>query len=172
MKRKVKRAEKIKTKEMPFWIKVLAVLDYIGAVCFILFGITLLILAPVIGKTGIDKIQNEYISGADYQQLLQNNPDLAKSTLELTMAVLKGLTYIGIVLIILGVIYFFIGRGLWKGKNWARIVESVFSVLGLILSLSSLFSGNFFSIFSILINGLIAWYLLFNKNVLIAFGVK
>jgi len=76
-------------------------------------------------------------------------------------------------------LFFFIGRGLWKGQNWARITSIVFSCISLIISIFSVFSmrvlGGIFGSFGYLgylgilpnfvINGLIIWYLGFNKQI-------
>lgn len=73
---------------------------------------------------------------------------------------------LGIILLIWAVLTFFIGRGLWKGQSWARILAIVFAVLGLIGSISSLASGVILSgIVGLLVSGAIGWYLIFCKQV-------
>jgi len=64
-----------------------------------------------------------------------------------------------------GVLNFFIGRGLWNGKNWARIFVLVISWLAVIASFFSLFSGNFTSLIILIIYGVIIWYMQFRKEV-------
>ncbi len=173
MKKKLQKSDnRAIAKNMPLGVKILAILNYISTVMLVLIGIVLIILTSAVGKVGIDKIQQEYVNSADYQQLLQNDPTVAQTSLTFTLLVLKNLQYIGIILILLGVLCFFLGRGLWKGKNWARIVEAVFAVFGFVVGVAGLVSLNFSAVFNVLINGLIGWYLLFNKNVLRAFNVK
>src|SRR3989344_4428979 len=66
----------------------------------------------------------------------------------------------GIVLMGFGVLSFFIGRGLWKGSNWARIVAIILAVLGIISAIYAMTSGAIGSnIINLLINLLIGWYL-------------
>jgi hypothetical protein len=77
---------------------------------------------------------------------------------------------------------FSIGRGLWRGRNWAKITAIVFALIGLsflllALSMSSIVSnivGNssnelmgstIIILIAIVINVLIAGYLLFSKKV-------
>ena len=60
-----------------------------------------------------------------------------------------------IVLIISGLISVIIGYGLWNGKEWARILAIIFSVLGIIWGIFTLPAG----IIGIIINGIILWYL-------------
>jgi|SRR3989344_3550655 len=73
--------------------------------------------------------------------------------------------------ILLSILLFFIGRGLWKGQNWARVVTVVFSILGILGAISGLIQGHVINgIFNIIINGIIGYYLWFNKNVKKAFA--
>ncbi|GIU68746.1 MAG: hypothetical protein KatS3mg001_596 [Candidatus Pacearchaeota archaeon] len=78
----------------------------------------------------------------------------------------------------LGIFSFFIGRGLWKGRNWARIIAIIVSVLGAITGILGVAIGAILmfpsslttSLISIAINVLIGSYLLFNKKVKQAFA--
>ncbi len=82
----------------------------------------------------------------------------------------------------IGVLCFFIGRGLWKGKNWARITASVIAILDALTFIAmyvmtSVFLnlvsgiipsagiGKIVIIFFTLLNLAIAGYLLFSKKV-------
>lgn len=77
----------------------------------------------------------------------------------------------GIALIAMGVLDYFIGRGLLKLQNWARIVVSVFAVLGIVGSISNLSTGAYATgIFSLALSGLIAWYMLIRKETKKAFN--
>ncbi|MFX0212154.1 MAG: hypothetical protein ACFFDT_39640 [Candidatus Hodarchaeota archaeon] len=132
-------------KTMPTGIKIISVLYYIGAVLSLLFGILLLIGAGAI-STLVTEIPLLGFLGAGF------------------------LTVIAIIMIALAVLGFFIGRGLWKGQNWARIVAIIFAILGFISAIINLISAQWGSIISLVINGLIGYYLLFSKNVKEAFA--
>ncbi|MFH1751777.1 MAG: hypothetical protein ABH821_02465 [archaeon] len=41
-------------------------------------------------------------------------------------------TVIGAVMIIIGIISFVIAKGIWDGKNWARIIGTVLAIFGLL----------------------------------------
>ena len=87
----------------------------------------------------------------------------------------------------ISVLFIFVGIGLWKARNWARITQIVFSVLGLLYGIFSIISAvtmivNFgesalfmvmysliIGVFVLAINGLIGSYLLFSKSVKEAF---
>lgn len=76
----------------------------------------------------------------------------------------------GIVVIIVGIFGIFVGYGLWHLKNWARIVTIIFSALGVLVSLVSLFSGSFGSgILSVIIDGAIVWFFGFEKEAVALF---
>lgn len=75
-----------------------------------------------------------------------------------------------IIMVALAVLSFFIGRGLWKGQNWARIVSIICAFLGVLFSIGLLFTqGGLSWIVSLVINGLIGSYLLFSQVVKTAF---
>ncbi len=82
-----------------------------------------------------------------------------------------GLVILSAILVLAcSVLSFFVARGLWKLKNWARIVAIVFAGLGILGVLGSLFSGfNFSLIVQLLVHGAIGGYLLFAKEAQKAF---
>ena len=136
----------VKTKrQMPTGVKVISILYYIGAVISLTFGILLVAGAGAI---------------ADYLTQFMMIDILGSGLLIIA----------GIILIVMAIVDFFIGRGLWKGMNWARILAVIFAVIGLISSLINLIGGDFTQIFSLVIDGLIGWYLWFNVNVKKAFS--
>ena len=75
----------------------------------------------------------------------------------------------GVVLVIGGVVGIIIGWGLWTGRNWARIVAMVLSVLGAASGLLVLIFGSFTGAVIFLADGAILWYFL-RPNVKDYFG--
>ncbi len=67
-------------------------------------------------------------------------------------------------------IEFFIGRGIWKGKNWARIIVIVFSAIGILFSLFGAFARNTIAIIGLIVNIAIGGYLLLSKEAKSAFS--
>lgn len=131
--------------EVPTGVKVIAVLNYIGAVLLLLLGLGTIAAAGVVGG------------------LLASIPLLG--------ALGAGLFVVmAIILIALAVLCFFVGRGLWKGQKWARIISIIFAILGVLSAIVNLVQGNFGSIVSLVISGLIGGYLLFSKKVKEAFA--
>jgi hypothetical protein len=143
----MKGGEKMeKEKNVPIGVKVISVLYYIGAVFGILLGLLFLVGAGAMGALA--------------------------SQIPLIGALGAGLFIIGaIILLAFGILGIFIGRGLWKAKNWARIVSIIFACLGIILAIVSIISGSIATnLISLIINGFIGWYLLFNSEVKKAFA--
>ncbi|MBI4116837.1 hypothetical protein HY449_03785 [Candidatus Pacearchaeota archaeon] len=75
----------------------------------------------------------------------------------------------GIIFTPLGIFIFFVGRGLQKGKNWARIMTIIVSILGFLfadylLSELMIFRVIIEKIISLAINIVIPAYLFFNQT--------
>lgn len=132
---------------VPVGAKIISVLYYIGAVASVIVGILLLVGAGFIGSY----VEDLSVPG---------------------VAMLGTAMFIvgGIILIALAVLEFFVGRGLWKGRNWARIVAIVLAILGIISAILSIIQASYGSIVSLIIHAIIGGYLLFSKNVKSAFA--
>jgi len=81
--------------------------------------------------------------------------------MEVMMAVMAEAIVSAVFLIILGIIAFVVGRGLLRGKKWARIVTIVFSIIS--IPLAALYVGvldNLILLGSVALDGLIIYYLL------------
>ena len=76
---------------------------------------------------------------------------------------------IGIILLALGIAYFVMAYGLWTGKRWAWSITLILSVIGIIVAIASIVAGNVGSIISIIINGVVIYYL-YRPNVKAFFG--
>lgn len=133
-------------KKVPVGVKVISVLYYIGAVFGVLFGILFMAGAGLMGT------------------LATQIPGLG--LLGSGLFVVGGLVMIGI-----GVLGFFVGRGLWKAHAWARIVAIVFAALGILMAIISMVQGNIASnLFGLVLNLAIGGYLLLSSDVKAAFA--
>ncbi len=131
--------------QIPIGVKIISVLYYIGAVFGILVGLLFLVGAGMMSSIA-DKIPLLGALGA-------------------------GLFIIGgIILMGLGVLGFFVGKGLWKARPWARIVAIIITSLGILMAIISMIQGNIINnIFSLVIELVIGGYLLFSSSVKEAF---
>jgi uncharacterized membrane protein (DUF2068 family) len=77
---------------------------------------------------------------------------------------------IGVVLVPLGIAYFVMCYGLWKGKRWAWNLTLILSVIGIILSIASIAVGDGRGALIHIILNALAIYYLFGRNVKEFFG--
>jgi hypothetical protein len=134
-------------KKVPNGVKIISVLYIIFAIAIIFATIFYIYNMAVISKP----LDIPADSGLD----IPNHFD----TISLIM-IMSGIIFVGS-----AVFFFFIGRGLWKGKNWARMTVIVFSVLSVVGGLGKVIDGNIGAIISAGVSAIIGGYLFFNKNV-------
>jgi RsiW-degrading membrane proteinase PrsW (M82 family) len=137
-------------KEAPVMVKIISVLYYI---CLGIYVLSALVF--IVG--GIILVANPTALSGIEQQL----------TGVITMfASMMGIVFLvaGIVAIPLAILCFFIARGLRRGKGWTRIIVIVFGILALIGSIFQIISGTWSYVVPLLIEGVIAGYLLFSKD--------
>ena len=141
---------------VPGFVKFIAVLYYIGAGLIFFFGLGLTIFG--ISSLGVNS----------------NIPESLALLGAFISLIGPFILIIGIVLLGLAVLYFFVGRGLWKGKNWARVLVIIFSFLGILGIIIALALGSVESAingsFGAVINAVIGFYLIFNRRVREAFA--
>ena len=134
-------------REMPLGVKVLAVLGYIGAAIALIFAILFFV-----GASFVDTL----LQGANVPI-----PAGAGAAVAVVM---------GVLCLILAVLSYFIGRGLWRGQQWARVLVIIFSVLFFLGGVLSLIQGIWSGLFNIIVYGIIGGYLWFNQDVKDAFS--
>jgi hypothetical protein len=66
---------------------------------------------------------------------------------------------IGVVLLALAIVSFIVAYGLLKGLGWAWTVTVILSIISIVLNALSIAAGNIASIISIIISGIIIYYL-------------
>lgn len=133
-----------KTKIMPMGIKVISTYYIIVSVLTVIVGL-IISLFP-------SKIRDYVITAT---------PEFA--SIEATLAI-NAIMYTGIFFIIFGIFGTILGLNLFKVKNWARLTIILFTLFGFFMALMGLISGQWSNIVGLLINGFIAWYLIFNKK--------
>ncbi|MEK6833710.1 MAG: hypothetical protein AABY32_06715 [Nanoarchaeota archaeon] len=141
----VKKVESLN--KIPVGVQIISVLYYISAVLSVIFGLLLII--------GANALVSFLVSSA---------PELASI---ITGGVLIG---IGIIFIGIGVLGFFVGRGLWKLKAWARIFAIIFAILGVAAAIYSMIKNfGVGDIIKVVVHGVIGCYLILNKEAIGAF---
>lgn len=146
--------------KVPVPVKIISVLDWIGAIGGILMGVLLIVMGVFI-----------LVSDKAVPDILDFLPiELLTSLSWIVIAIGAGILIFSIFLISMAV-------GLWRGSNWARISQIIIGFLIIALSVWNLIYaiglGDTFSlvmpIVYILIEFIIVAYLLFSKKVKMAF---
>ncbi len=124
------------------WVKIIAIIGFIGAVFAVIGGIAMLLGGTFLSAI-IPFMENGMFQGA-----------------------FVGAFFIvtAIVTLALGVFMFIVALNLWKHQNWARIVMIIFAIFGVISSLPSLLIGT--GIIGLIINGGIFYLLTFQKDII------
>ena len=76
---------------------------------------------------------------------------------------------LGGILIIIGLAYFAVAYGLWKGQSWAWSITLIISIIGIIVGLGSIIVGNVGAILHVIVNIIVIYYL-YRPNVRAYFG--
>tara|TARA_Y100000310_G_scaffold278888_1_gene297680 strand:- start:1195 stop:1596 length:402 start_codon:yes stop_codon:yes gene_type:complete len=77
----------------------------------------------------------------------------------------------GIFAIIMGIVSFFVAKGLWNLKNWARIVVIIFAALGILDAGTGIARGFYATGFTgVIVDIIIAAYLIFSEEAKKAFA--
>ena len=128
--------------QRPTGITVISILMIIGGLILLFTGISPLVIGPLIS------IDSDY------------------STSSLGFLITIG----GLVLVILGIASLIVSWGLLKGKRWARTITLIISFIAIIFAIISLVSsGELTHVISIIIYGIIIYYM-FTDKVKLFFG--
>jgi hypothetical protein len=130
------------TQQRPTGITVISILIIIGGLILLFTGISPLVIGPLIS------IDSDYSTGS------------------LGFLITIG----GLALVILGIASLIVSWGLLKGKKWARTITLIISFIAIIFAIISLVSsGDLIHVISIIIYGIIIYYM-FTDKVKLFFG--
>ena len=128
-------------KEIPVGVKIIAILYFIGAILSLFAGIGM------------------FIGAGPMSAIPLGIPGLTAMGAGLFIG-------LGLLMIGLAVLGFFVGLGLWKGQAWARIVAIILAILGIISAIISMIGGNVAAnIVGLIINLVVGAYLIMNNEV-------
>jgi hypothetical protein len=133
----------------PVGVTLLAILDFLGAAGCIVAGI-------------VSLVSGGSIAAFIHQNAQTQDAQAAGGVVAFIMGALTVFCFIG------AAIFLLLGFGLWKLKNWARIITIIFEVIGVLFSLLGLIGifahfsigSLIWTLFWIAIYCLIIWYLL------------
>jgi hypothetical protein len=122
------------TQHRPTGITIISVLMIIGGLILLFTGITPLLIGPLIS------------TDSNYQT----------SGFFITIG--------GLTLVVLGIASLIVSWGLLKGKRWARTITLIISIIAIIIAIISLVSSrDLIHIISVIIYGIIIYYMFTNK---------
>jgi uncharacterized membrane protein len=138
-------------KSRPIGVTIIAILNIIGGIIMLFFGLAFVAFGAII----------PLVPQSEFQQLEQN---LTASGVDVPQVPLSfvsvGLLAIGGILIAIGIVSFVVAYGLLKGKSWAWTLTLVLSIISIVVgAISIATTGNIFNIISIIISGIILYYL-------------
>jgi hypothetical protein len=127
------------------WLRSISVISFLTAILLVILGI-----GVVLGGGMFDIL----LHGALYRQ--------GSGSSGWTGALF---ILLGLFIIFIGLVEFFIARALWQQKKWARNITLVFSCVMLVLGLVWLFTAPVLGFFVLIIYGSIVYLLAFSKAV-------
>jgi hypothetical protein len=143
---------------MPLGVKIISIFTYVLSFLLVVMSIFLFGAGALLNQT-------------DAQELIKLFVEDSTASTTIASDVTLGIFIGGVVFLIFGVFMFYVGRSLWKGKNWARIILVIFFGLGFVGALADILVGSvLINLPDLIIDGFIAGYLLFNNSVRAAFS--
>jgi hypothetical protein len=127
-------------------LTIAVVLQWIAAVFYVIAGVGILLSGFA---TLNSNVRDEITSVLDQEGISGVS----------TGAITAGVFISGLVVIGIAVIRVIVAMSLGKGHNWARILITVFVVLGLLSSIGALFGGQWVALVSIAFEVVILWLL-------------
>ena len=133
----------------PTGVTIIAILNIIGGIIMVVGGIALMAAGALIPMLP--------------PEAFEQSQDLAPGGMGLTEASAgffgAGAAAVGGITIAIGILSFVVAYGLLKGRSWAWTLTIVLSVISIVLNAISLVAGNIGAIVSIIISGIILYYM-------------
>lgn len=132
------------TTKRPTGVTIIGILSIIGGLVMLIGGISLVTLAAVLPILPMsdDQINSQLATAG-----------MSPAMLSMVSSATGGL------LLILGIASLVVAYGLFKAKKWAWSISVVLSIISIAMGIVSIVTGNFGSIASIAISGVILYYL-------------
>ena len=138
-------------------VTIIAILNIIGGVLMLIFGIGVVILGAIVPTLPPSAFNQSQIQGnltAGQSPIPAGAPPMALQSL------LGGLGIaFGAVLVALAIVSFIVAYGLLKGRGWAWTVTLILSIISIVWNAITIATGNIGGIISIIISAVIIYYL-------------
>jgi hypothetical protein len=145
-------------KSRPTGVTIIAILNIIGGVLMLIFGIGLITLGAVLPTLPPSVFNQSQLQGnltAGQAPIPAGAPPMALQSL------LGGVGIaFGAVLVALAIVSFVVAYGLLKGRGWAWTITIILSIISIVWNAITIATAfNFGGIVSIIISGIILYYL-------------
>jgi len=146
----------------PIGVTIIAILAIIDGIVLLTGGILAVTIVPMLSSGLNGGLSN--ITVTSQQGELVNVQSTGMNGIVATIAMVAGS-----IAIVLGIVWFVLAWGLLTGKGWAWIITLILAIISVIFSIVGIASGGAPSIISLIINGVILYYM-YRPNVKSYFG--
>jgi hypothetical protein len=134
----------------PAALTTVTILSIINGIVLLVGGVASILIVPTL----ISSLLSNDLSN------LTNTEDLSPQFgTVLTNAIINVVYIVSSVAIVLGLTWFGLAWGLFTGKGWAWLITVIFAIITVIVSFIGLLSGSITSIPTLIINGVILYYM-------------
>ena len=151
-----------RAKARPIGVTIIAILAIIDGIVLLTGGILAVTIVPLISSGLNGALSNITVTNQQGQQV--NVHSTSMNGIVATVAIVAGS-----IAIVLGIVWFVLAWGLLTGKGWAWIITLILAIISVIFSIVGIASGGAPSIISLIINGVILYYM-YRPNVKSYFG--
>jgi uncharacterized membrane protein (DUF2068 family) len=151
-----------RAKARPIGVTIIAILAIIDGIVLLTGGILAVTIVPMLSSGVNGGLSN--ITVTSQQGELVNVQSTGMNGIVATIAMVAGS-----IAIVLGIVWFVLAWGLLTGKGWAWIITLILAIISVIFSIVGIASGGAPSIISLIINGVILYYM-YRPNVKSYFG--
>ena len=134
----------------PAALTTVAILSIINGIVLLVGGVASILIVPTI----ISSLVSNDLSN------LTNTEDLSPQfETVLTNEIINIVYIVSSVTIALGLAWFGLAWGLFTGKGWAWLITVIFAIITVVVSIIGILSGSITSIPTLIINGVILYYM-------------
>ena len=151
-----------RTRSRPLGVTIVAILAIIDGIILLTGGILAVTIVPLVSSGLNGTLSNITVTDQQGQQVNVQSTGMTGAVAAIAVAA-------GSVAIVLGIVWFGLAWGLLTGKGWAWIITVILSIISIVFSIVGIASGGAPSIISLIINGVILYYM-YRPNVKSYFG--
>lgn len=154
-KRNVSKRDFYRSRGTPISVKIVSIFFYITAILSFIIAV-LALGAGILGAS--------LVSAPDIQQILNSYPGLSSWGIQVGTGIFVAIISFGVFILVLGLIEFFIARGLWRGNKFSFVLATVLIVLGFLSSLGVLIGLDYSGIGGMILYIILGYCLFINKQ--------